>query len=471
MIVENRFALLGLVMVALAALFGAAHLSLNVVAPADAAPVLTRVESALRVCPPPQGSGATQVAAFAPGAEGSDEAGSLGAAPNRPGAEPTEPLLEAGVPWSSTDVAADDEDASGTLVRADGVLAAGLEVTQTSTGGSAVTEVRCVEPSLSTWFVAPGGRDLDELRLHLSNADASAATVNVDLFATDGPAFAPETRGVQIGPADDLELSLMPLVETTGAVAVHVRTNSGRVAAALFAEGSKGGAAWVPATAEPATRHVIPGVVGGGGNKRLIVTAPGDDPATVKVRLTTPDGVVEDESLTSLDVPPAASARLSLEGPLDKRPATVVVESDRPVVAGIAVERSGGDDVAYSSAVDPLESGPNARAVAPATGKGTTSLLLGAPQEAAVVRLTPIDKDGVAGEPVVLTVEAATTVEPELDPTGGGTTWVVEALEGGPVHAARSLAHDGSLSILPLPPAPSEVPLPRVADSLTSIVP
>lgn len=467
LIVENRYALLGLVVVALAALFGAAQLSLTALPPegGSAEPVLTRVESAVRACPPPQGAERqTRIGAFTP----EQGEGSLRAASNPADTHPGKPVGEAGRPWLSEPPDTD----SATVLRAEGAPAAGLEVTQTTTGDASVSEVRCAEPTSSTWFAAPGGTWLDGLRLHLSNIDSTPATVNVDLYATDGPAFSRDTRGITVGPGQDHELSLIPLVESTNAVAVHVRTNAGRVAVGLFAEHSGGGADWVPATSAPATRHVVPGVQGGGGNRRLVIAAPGDDPVTASVRLLTTDGEVEDEVLSAVDVPPAASTVVSVEGPLDRRAGTVVVEADQPIVVGVAVDRSGGADTAYTAATAPLETGPNARAVAPSAGQDTkTALLLGAPGTAVEVLLTAVDADGRPGEPLKVEVESGATLVPELEAGGSETTWIIENAGGGPLYAARVLTADGDLSVLPLPPAPTEVSLPQVTDSLTSVVP
>ncbi|GAA3760039.1 hypothetical protein HDA32_004785 [Spinactinospora alkalitolerans] len=475
LIVENRFALFGLVVVALAALFGVAFLTgafgLGRTDAATAEPA--RVESALRVCPAPQGEDRlTRVAAFAPESDEGESGGSLVAEENAADAEPLGELSEAGRLWSEEGGAG-----GGTVVRATGALAAGLEVAQVTVGedGSYATELRCTQPSLSTWFAAPGGAELDELTLNLTNVDDTPATVNVDLYATDGPAYSDETRGITVDPHDTVELSLNPLIESTEAVAVHVRTNSGRVAPALFAERSGSGSDWVPPTSPPAKRHVIPGVPSGNGAKRLIVAAPGNDPATASVRVITPEGDAEHEALDGLDIPPAASAALSLEGPLDKEPGTVVVESERPIVVGLALDRAGGDDTAYTAAVPPLEKGVNSRAVLPANPEGTaTELLLGAPGDAASVRVTPVLADGTAGEVLEVEVEAGRTARAEPESPGAAHAWIVETSGPGPVHAARVLTDgsgdDRATAVRPLPPAPAVVPLPPVSDSLTSVV-
>src|SRR5690606_23319692 len=221
LLVENRFALLFLVVVALAALFGAARLSAAALpAPGeDAEEVLAPVESTTRVCPTPQGEDRrTLVAGYAPDQEGGTADGLLDVAPNLADAEGDRPAPEAGQPWRHEP----EETDSGTVVRAEGAFAAGAEISQTTAGDATVTEVRCADPSSSTWFAAPGGTELEDLRLHPANIDETPATVNVDLYAPDGPAFSLETRGVTVEGRTEVELSVLPLVEHAEAVVVHV---------------------------------------------------------------------------------------------------------------------------------------------------------------------------------------------------------------------------------------------------------
>ncbi|MFC7327523.1 DUF5719 family protein [Marinactinospora rubrisoli] len=475
LIVENRFALLALVMVALAALFGVAALTAPSAADRAAeerSGVVTRVESAVRACPAPRGGdGArSETAAFAPVGDGED-GGSLVAVRNEAAATPEGSDGAAGRPWNS---AADDD--RHTVLRADGGAAAGLEVVQTTVGHGDdpfATEVRCPEPSVSTWFTAPGGEELDDLRLFLANVDDTAATVNVDVYATDGPAFSDDTRGVTVAAHDELELPLNDLVEVTNAVAVHVRTSSGRVAASLFAERGDTGADWVPATTPPAERHVITGIPSGEADKQLIAATLGDDPATATVRVITDEGEVTD-AVQRLEIPPAASSTLVIEGPLGRRPGTLVVESDRPVVVGVAYQRSG--DTAYTAATPPLAGPLDGRAVVPATPDGTaTQLVFGAPGRGGRVVVTPVSARGQQGTPQEVEIADGHTVAPELDLPGATRVLLVEVADGsGDVHAARVLRQgsgDGqATAVQPLWPAPSAVRLPSTSDSLISVV-
>ncbi|MBB4933908.1 hypothetical protein F4561_004728 [Lipingzhangella halophila] len=478
LLVENRFALLGLVMVALAALFGVAS-ALGATGAGTGGgvaedPEVVEVESATRACPAPRGDDrASELAAFAPGNQ--QETGSLSVAENSGDDDRLGTAERMGQPWSEDTTDAD----RFSVARAEDGFATGLEVAQITLGEDDpyATEVRCVDPSVSTWFTAPGGEALQGTQLLLSNVDDDPATVSVDIYAPDGPVLAEETRGISIDPHDDEDISLTHLVEDTESIAVHVRSSKGRVGASLFAERTDLGQDWVPPTTEPAKRHVIPGVPEGGGTRRLVVATPDDEPATVSARVLTPDGEVEHESLDDLSVPPAASAMMSLEGPMEQQPGTVVVESDRPVAAGVAMERDSGEDTSYTAATAPLEGPLSTTAVVPANPEDTQSkLLFGAPKSNASVVVTAFGEEGAQGESQQVDIEAGHTLVAEVPSPEDAHALAIQVPEdSGPVYGARELTQssddDRATSTVPLRPAPTEVALPAVSDSLTSAVP
>ncbi|WP_046471475.1 DUF5719 family protein [Allosalinactinospora lopnorensis] len=479
LIVENRYALLGLVVVALTALFGVAT-ALNTAGAGVGGgvaedPAVAEVESAMRACPPPRGDDReSEMAVFASG--GRQDTGSLLVTENEDDADRrlAEPE-DIGRPW--TEDTTDSE--RHTVVRADGAFATGMEVTQTTVGEDDpyATETRCAEPDLSSWFTAPGGETLQEARLLLANVDDDTATASIDIYAPDGPVLAEETRGISVDPHDEVEISLTELIEGTEAIAVHVRTNKGRVAASLFAERSDAGQDWVAPTLRPAKRHVIPGVPEGGGARRLIVATPGDEPVTVDAQVYTPEGEVEHEALKGLSLPPAASDMVSLEGPLQQQPGTVVIEADRPIVAGVSMDRDSGDDTSYAPATEPLMGPLNGTAIVPADPEGTESrLLFGAPERAATVVVTLVDEDGTQGDSQKVEIEAGHTEVPELEHPEDPHALLIQVPEdSAPVYGARELTQsaddDRATATLPLRPAPSRVLLPAVSDSLTSAVP
>ncbi|GAA1083105.1 DUF5719 family protein [Nocardiopsis metallicus] len=559
LIVENRFALFGLVALALLALFGVAF----VIRPIN--PELgvsergtIRPELAARVCPAPHESsddGAeSSVAAFAPRVSRDDE-GVLWAVPLAEAVEPprqededadaededegegdeaTDADEASPSPSPSPDGDADErgellgeeqtepgrvwrtdtgEAGLPTALHAEGSLASGLDAAQTTVSDDGITEVRCAEPSIGTWFALPGandpdGVDLDTLTVHLSNPEAFRATVSVDVYTREGPSYSPDSRGIHLGPEESTELDVTELIQNTSSIAVHVRTSTGRAAAALLAEHSAGPADWVPPTRAPDEAHVIPGVPGGDGTRRLIVAAPGDEPVQVRVHAITavPEEAEDDESEAEdddadgtagtaedplvLNVPPAASAWLTLESVLGGLPGTVVVEADAPVVAGLIAEEVevDGDDVnvvetAYTAAVDPLTGPLDTTAVIPDMPEGVdVELVLGALDGDAKVVATPIAADGSTGDAVRAEVAAGTThvfgtdtdgwaAPSGVDPEDGYAVRL-ELLEGsGPVYVARVLRSGDGISVLPVRPAPVRVELPVVRDSMTGVVP
>ncbi|WP_285731499.1 DUF5719 family protein [Nocardiopsis sp. ATB16-24] len=516
LIVENRFALFGLVGLALAALFGVAFVVRPVTAELGVTePDTVRPDHAVRVCPAPHGPGEATVAAFAPRVGRDDEgrlwAETVPAAPE----DGEEERAEAGVPVGEEPTEpgrvwrADTAEAADPLViRAQGSLASGLDAAQITLSDDSATEVRCAEPSIGTWFALPGGDDedgggLDSLTVHLTNPEESRATVSVDVYTEGGPSYSPESRGISLPAGESTVLELTALVQSTGAVGVHVRTSTGRVAASLLAEHDSGSGDWVPPTAAPAKEHVIPGVPGGDGRRRLLVAAPGDDPVEVRVHTVssasedgeeTEEPAQEDgrgtgtaEDPTVLNVPPAASAWLTLESVLGGEAGTVVVESDAPVVAGVAVEAVDGEgevvETAYTSAVPPLRFPLDTTAILPDVPEGAdTHVLLGAVGADVTLVATPIGVDGTQGDAVRVEVPAGTTMafgageEGWRAPSGtdsqGGHTVRLELLEGSaPVYVARVLRDGEALSVLPVRPAPVRIALPVVRDSMVGVVP
>ncbi|GAB2493350.1 DUF5719 family protein [Nocardiopsis aegyptia] len=521
LIVENRFALFGLVALAMVTMLGIAYVIRPVNAVLGASePGTVRPDHSIRVCPAPHESADdadSSIRAFAPRVD-RDDVGSLRAAPVPAVGEPDEDAEESAEP---TDEAVDASAADRTLgdeltepgllwdtdtgtetdpvaLHADGALASGLDAAQVTVSDDEVTEVRCLEPSIGTWFALPGGNDpddvaVDSLTAHLANPEDSRATVSVDVFTLEGPSYSSESRGIALAAGESTELDLTELVQNTGAIGVHVRTSTGRVGAALLAEHSSGATDWVPPTTDPGVEHVIPGALGGEGTRRLYVAAPGDAPAEVRVHVVRPEDADEEEATGTaeeplvLDVAPAASAWLTLETALDGEPGTVVVESDVPVVAGVLAEiqDSGGDvvETAYSAAVEPLAFPHDTTAVLANVPEDVeTQLVLGAVDADVSMIATPIGADGTQGDAVKITVGAGTTRvfgteddawerPPGTDPEDAYAVRL-ELLEesAGSVHAARVLRSGEALSVAPVHPAPVRVELPVVRDSMVGVV-
>ena len=525
LIVENRFALFGLVVLSLAALLGAALLTRPLTAEVGVSEAGTvRPDRAVQVCPRPHEDSDTDsaAAAFAPRVsrddegelwavpvsgtpeeeDGRDAEGGTDATPG-PGADDSagdlvgEQLTEPGLVWSTGTDDADDP----TAVHAAGDLASGLEVTQITSSDDGATEIVCAQPSIGTWFALPGGDDpdgvdLDDLTAHLSNPEDFRATVNVDIYTADGPSHSPESRGIPLGPG-------VHRTRPDRAGAQHERSRSPRAHQHRAGRRVPAGRALLGRNRLGQLHHRTGRERGrargawGEGVRRLLLAAPGDEPVTAQVHVLTSERAEEGEENGddgagtpgdpyTVTVPPAASAWLSLESALAEEPGTVVIEADGEVVAGAVAETDGGSETAYSAAADPLSMPLDTMAVLPDVPRDAeTEVVVGATERDTAIVATPVGDEGDQGDAVKLEIPAGTTqvlgtdtedVAWEPPPgIGSGDGYAVRLdlvdENSGPVHAARVLRTDDGIGAAPVRPAPVEVPLPVVRDSSVALTP
>jgi hypothetical protein len=116
----------------------------------------------------------------------------------------------------------------------------------------------------------------------------------------------------------------------------------------------------------------------------------------------------------------------------------------------------------------------------PGKAGGAASLVLSAPRGAASVRIAvAAQKSSIAPQSGQLVQVAAgrTIVVPIRPPPGSAKTSafmivITPQAGSGPVYAGRALSVGAALqSILPVLSSPNSIPLPRVRDSLTTVLP
>lgn len=478
-LVGNRLALLGLVVVALAALYGAARLSTPRHADAAARPATPRraaVVSSLVACPGAElGSAAkTRFGLVSPsGARGHGSAAVRDASGKRVAA-----LNQAGGGWFG-----DVTRPSGPLVATgSGAPAAGLTAGQISAGKDdkgELTGTHCTRPATDAWFVGPGPDD-GGVRLRLANPDNGPATVSVDVFSDAGRLDPGDVSAIFVPPHGKADVSLADRAAGARLAALHVRTSMGRVSAAVQATGKKHeGADWVPAGSAPSRKPVVPGVPEGPGDRELLVAAPGDRDATVKVAAATPDGTIVPGGEGVLQVPAGSVMPMPLDGMLSGRPCALTLTSDVPVIAGLRARSafSGGADIAYTAAEPSLDDRGVAAVNRADDGyhASVTLTALGGPVTARVTpagpttRGKPKDVRVAAGHTTVVTPDA-----PPGKPPGYGIV-VTRRAGGGRLYAARTLTrkvHGGDLmTIDPLTPAPASVPVYPATGSRRAVTP
>ncbi|MEU9047460.1 MULTISPECIES: DUF5719 family protein [unclassified Kitasatospora] len=483
--------------VVLAAVFGIAEVrppAAPATADGAAAPTTAQVERTGAVCPQPlQGlTGSTTLSAYTPPGTGSATGGagwlSDAAAPAVPAAQPsgtpsapaaTAPATPAptgsGAPTApaqdknaapadarltltkpgtpATGPAANGDTASGTGAVATGALAPGFTVTQTTVvteqRGLGLSGLTCTPAGTSFWFAgaSTAGDRVDYLSL--VNTESSAAVVDIKLYGDKGLIENDAANGLTVAPGSSQSVLLSTL--SKGAVtdlAVHVVVRSGRVGAALHAADGNKGADWIPASAAPAATQALPGLPADTAAARLVIWAPPEDDADLKIQLSGKNGWFTPAGNESIHVKAGMVAAVDLgKVTRDEVAGLRLSPSDpkhpTPVVAGLRVDRAaanGKTDAAWLTGSDPV----GARATVADNRAGGSTLYLTSTGDAATVRVTASAGSG-GGTPATKEVQlpaGGTVALPAPEPAGlnGVFALTVETVSGGPVVAARMLS-------------------------------
>jgi len=355
-------------------------------------------------------------------------------------------------------------DGDAFVVRADGALAAGLEVEQVTRGERGgergLAGLRCQAPSTQAWFVGGATVIGDASLLVLANPDDTPALVDVTVWSADGPVDARPGRGISVAPRSRVALPLDELAPDESLLALHVVAQRGRVAAALrqarFDSRTPGGVEWVPQAQPPSTTVVVPGLPQGPGRRVVHVTNPGPDPTVVRLELTTADSQSVPGDLAAIDVPAGTTVATDVTLRTNRSPMTVTVRSDGgPVLAGSFVYDAQGNspvkDFAYGGSAAPL-SGPALITDVVIDRPTESTLLLSATGADAVIDVRPVQvlgEDGPLPPARKVVVRAGRVVAVRLStflPPGATGRLAVEVTPqpgSGPVYAARYLRERG----------------------------
>jgi hypothetical protein len=513
------------VLVALGAIGGVAQLGHPATAqhPATLGPAVSPaairqvpVTSAARACPPAPGGGAAPVALLA-GA--SSAAGSSTAGSSTAGQRPTDQVELTALPPVGLPVRADgplraqspgalalltlpaakatgkqatgqqatgqqaSQPVQGWSVAGGGAMAQGLEAELTQDSGLA--SIRCAEPGSDLWFLGPGQQNGgSQVQLDLMNVDSTAASVDVSVINDGGQVEAGNDNGITVPAHQTVIESLSSVARGSGVLAIEVHTSIGRVAADVSA-GSHGVTSWLPGTAAPSTRLVIPGVPPSGSTAGLLLADPGPSTAKVTVTAITPQGHISPFGSQSVDLPGQSASYVALS-PLGGTTAALQITSNVPVTGAVVVPGSSGPGV-LTAATAPISE--QAVVAGNTSGDGmAASVLLSAPDAAALVRLTeiaPASRGGANGTSTSVTASQVVPVKagrtlaaPVTAPKGAkhdsAFALVITPLAGsGPVYAARVETQDHStvVSIIPAASALTTISLPPVRDSYDAISP
>ncbi len=366
----------------------------------------------------------------------------------------------------------------GTAVAATGQMAEGFEAEQSNASGMGV--VSCTHPSSDMWFVGTGASaGASNIRLYLMNTGDLAASADVTLL-TDAGLQPGLDSAVTVGPHQYVMVSIAPLVRGSVALALHVQTTSGQVAASVW-EGSGASGAWLPQTAAPSTSLVIPGLTVAGSAARLFVTVPGAADAQLKVVAFTPAGKFPQFGSTPVDAPAGATSSFALSS-LGASAAGLVLSSNVPIIASVLVHGTGIGS--FTTAVAPVTE-QGVVAGNPATRGLTIGLVVTAPAAAVHAEVTAIGVGAagasVVGAPQAVTVQAGHTLAVAVPRPGNSrqpfAIVITPQAGSGPLYAARVVTTGtGGLSapvasLLPVPSALTTITLPPAQNTYRAVLP
>ncbi|MFF4649606.1 DUF5719 family protein [Streptomyces sp. NPDC001380] len=432
--------------------------------------------------PSPSGS-----ASAAPGGGAGAKPGRSASAAPRAGASrggPLATLAKAGAPVTAKAPGGDEAPAVAAV--ADGGLAPGFTVQQTTTAtagpGRGMSGLTCGASGTGFWFAGASTASGRADYVDLVNSEDHPAIVDVVLYGADGELDGGSAGSVTVPPGASMPILLSTLTRTPAPdLAVHVAARTGRVAAALHASDAGRGGDWLPAAAAPAGTVVVPGLPGDLASARLVVLAPGEDDADLKVQLSGPNGWFTPAGHETLHVKAGMVAAADL-GAVTRGNASALRLSPTdpkhaaPVVAGLRVDRrkGGSSDAAWLASSAPV----GARATAAENRAGASTLVLTSTGEAAKVRVTS-SAGARGGSPAVKEVQlpaGGTVALAPPAPSGAAGPWAVtvETLSGGPVAAARILTGGtgggAAFTVQPLQDDRSTVLVPHAAQDPAILV-
>jgi hypothetical protein len=357
----------------------------------------------------------------------------------------------------------------GVVIQASGSLAQGLEAEQTSAGS--LPTAACTSPGTNFWFSGPGQRTASRIELYLMNAGTQVADVSVDISTDAGPLQETTDTGISVPPHGMIVQSLAGTLHNSRAIALHVRTSVGQVAAAVEESTTGGAGIWLPAAQTPARHLVVPGLPGVAGTRELYIAVPGVKDATVQVTAVTSRGSYQPTGASGIDLPGGSAAEITVPS-LGGIPAALRLTANTSITAAVLIPGGGGALGAFTAAAPAIEE--QGVVADNLTGPGRSStLVLSAPRGAARVTVAEIAAAGSAARQTqTVPVPAGKSVVVSLRAIRGaprGTPFAVVITPqagSGPVYAGRVIMGNGAgaalQALLPVASALTTVPLPPV---------
>ena len=240
----------------------------------------------------------------------------------------------------------------------------GTSLTFANNGWKAV--VPCSVSNGEQWFIGGSGALTSKSFLYISNSGFSESAVDIEIFTPSGLL---EPREVSIPQNSTRKIAIDSLVPGEEAIAIAVKTKSGRVSSYLFDERKKGltslGADFVAPVATARKVVTIPAITGlldklvtnnNSVTHTLRLLVPASIDANIDVTVNSNDGNFIPIGLSQLEVKSQRLISIPLTFAPTGQPFSVIVESDQPIFASVFSNFTYGksSEIAWATGADEL---------------------------------------------------------------------------------------------------------------------
>ncbi|GAA1925416.1 hypothetical protein GCM10009737_29030 [Nocardioides lentus] len=327
-----------------------------------------------------------------------------------------------------------------------------------------VAGTACLEPAASAYLTGLGAGPESSTVLDLVNPETGPAVVDLTVLGPDGPLDVPDVAGVTVPAGESLRLDLARIVPTADDLAVSVEVVRGRAGVTALDRSTPVGGAetveWLASQPAPGRELVLPGLVGGAGERRLVVANPGDAATQVELQVGTPGGAVTPVDVRPVQVPAGGVAAVDLSAEIaaqvDQGASSLLLTSAEPVTATLRSRVR--DDVALTTAT--AAAPETAGLVAEGDARVVLALPAGAAATSAVVVARDADGEQVGSRTVDL--DPGASVETDLPDAAAAVTVAADGDVAGAVVVRRG---DGTL-VLGLRPPVTDGLVPAVRPGL-----
>ena len=240
----------------------------------------------------------------------------------------------------------------------------GTSLTFANNGWKAV--VPCSVSNGEQWFIGGSGALTSKSFLYISNSGFSQSVVDIEIFTPNGLL---EPREVSIPQNSTRKIAIDSLVPGEEAIAIALKTKSGRVSSYLFDERKKGlkslGADFVAPSATARKVVTIPAITGlldklvtntNSVTHTLRLLVPASIDANIDVTVNSNDGNFIPIGLSQLEVKSQRLISIPLTFAPTGQPFSVIVESDQPIFASVFSNFTYGksSEIAWATGADEL---------------------------------------------------------------------------------------------------------------------